>query len=256
MKESYKMHLQEVLKEENVQIFREELHNVIKKEVKAMAIPLLARNEMLDMLELLEIPLKVKTYIKYPPQKRDDKKGIAIIAASATGVILNALLDKIPFVAKGLLSFGGSTLVGLLVAGKSKKEEKGILVETIVTPIEEIIAETDNLLEIIRGIITPKQVMLSDSFPNILKWYQKAYSSCGEFGIDCSDYFKKRIKNILYQNGYILHNYDGTNENMFQKQEDIEILAPVQDLPAITNESGYILPGNLFVPKKNNNKKI
>ena len=61
MKESYKMHLQEVLKEGNVQLFREELHNVIKKEVKAMSIPLLARNEMLDMLELLEIPLNIWT---------------------------------------------------------------------------------------------------------------------------------------------------------------------------------------------------
>ena len=256
MKESYKMHLQEVLKEGNVQLFQEELHNVIKKEVKAMSIPLLVRNEMLDMLDLLEIPLEVKSDIKYPPQKRDNKKSIAVIASSATGVVLNALLDKIPFVAKGLLSFGGATLVGLLVARKSKKEEKCIIVETIVTPIEEIIAETDKLLEIIRGIITPKKVMLSDSFPNILKWYQKAYSSCGEFGTDCSDYFKKRIKNILYQNGYVLHNYDGTNENMFQKKEDAEILSPVQDLPAITNESGYILSGNLFVPKKNNNKKI
>lgn len=29
MKESYKMHLQEVLKEGNVQLFQEELHNVI-----------------------------------------------------------------------------------------------------------------------------------------------------------------------------------------------------------------------------------
>lgn len=256
MKESYKIHLQEVMKKGNVQHFRNELHKMIKEEVIAMEVPLLARNEMLDMLELLEIPLEVKTYIKYPPQKRDDRKGIAIIAASAMGVVLNTLLRKIPLIAKGGLSFGGAVLIGLLVVGKPKKEEKCVIVETIVTPFEEIVSKVDKLLGIIRGIVTPKKVMLSDTFPNILQWYQKAYSSCGEFGTDCSGYFKKRIENILYQNGYTLHNYNGTNENMFQITEIMEILSPVQDLPAITNESGYILPGNLFVPPKNNNKKI
>lgn len=256
MKESYKIHLQEVMKKGNVQHFRNELHKMIKEEVIAMEVPLLARNEMLDMLELLEIPLEVKTYIKYPPQKRDDREGIAIIAASAMGVVLNTLLRKIPLIAKGGLSFGGAVLIGLLVVGKPKKEEKCVIVETIVTPFEEIVSKVDKLLGIIRGIVTPKKVMLSDTFPNILQWYQKAYSSCGEFGTDCSGYFKKRIENILYQNGYTLHNYNGTNENMFQITEIMEILSPVQDLPAITNESGYILPGNLFVPPKNNNKKI
>lgn len=255
MKESYKIHLHEVMKKGNVQHFRNELHKMIKDEVIAMDVPLLARNEMLDMLELLEIPLEVKTYIKYPPHKCDDRKGIAIIAASAMGIVLNTLLRKIPLIVKGGLSFGGSVLVGLLVAGKPQKEERGVIVETIVTPFEEIVSKIDKLLGIIRGIITPKKVMLSDTFPNILQWYQKAYSSCGEFGTDCSGYFKKRIENILYQNGYTLHNYNGTNENMFQITEIMEILSPVQDLPAITNESGYILPGNLFVPK-NNNKKI
>lgn len=157
MKESYKIHLQKVMKERNAQHFRNELHKMIKEEVIAMEVPLLARNEMLDMLELLEIPLEVKTYIKYPPQKRDDKKGIAIIAASAMGVVLNTLLRKFPLIAKGGLSFGGAVLVGLLVAGKSKKEEKGVIVETIVTPFEEIVLKVDKLLGIIRGIVTPKR---------------------------------------------------------------------------------------------------
>ena len=42
---------------------------------------------------------------------------------------------------------------------------------------------------------------------------------------------------------------------MFQKTADVEIQTPVQNMPAITNENGYILPGNLFVPKKINNLK-
>lgn len=50
MKESYKIHLQEVLKDGDVQLFRDELHNVIKKEVKAMDVPLLDRNAILDIL--------------------------------------------------------------------------------------------------------------------------------------------------------------------------------------------------------------
>lgn len=253
MKESSKMHLQKIMKEGGVQHFRYELHNVIKKEIIAMDVPLLARNEMLDMVELLEIPLEVKSYIKYPLQKSNKKNIIAVIATSATGAILNALLRKIPFGVKGLLSFGGATLVGLMVVGKHSQEAKGVIVETIVTPFDEIVSKVDNLLEIIRKIITPQKVILSESFPNILKWYQNAYSSCGEFGEECSSYFKNRIEKILRQNGYTLHNFNEANENMFQKIEDVEILSPVQDLPAITNETGYILPGNIFVPKKNNN---
>ncbi|WP_308233931.1 hypothetical protein [uncultured Prevotella sp.] len=253
MKETYKIRLQEVMKEENVQLFREELYNVIKKEIIAMEVPLIERNRVLDIMEIVEIPLDVKSYIEYPSQKCDNKKGMAVIAASATGVVLNSLLRKVPFIVKGLLSFGGAALVGMFVGGKQNQESKGVMVEKIVTPFDEIVSKVDKLLIIIQEVITPKKVMLSDSFSNILEWYQKAYSSCEEFGTDCSDYFKKRIVNILRQNGYSLHDFDGTNGNMFQKTEDSEILAPVQDLPAITNETGYILPGNLFVPKKSNN---
>lgn len=255
MKESYKIHLQEVLKDGDVQLFRDELHNVIKKEVKAMDVPLLDRNAILDILELTEIPLTIKSSIKYLPQERHNNKVIAVASASAVGVLLNTLLHRIPFVLRGLLSFGGATMAGMLVIGKRDMERQCVLVETIVTPFGEIVSKVDKLLNVILGIIALKKVVLSDSFPDILKWYQKAYSSCSEFGEPCSRYFTKRIENILHQNGYTLHNFDGTNDNMFQKTEDVEIQMPVQDMPAITNENGYILPGNLFVPKNSNNLK-
>lgn len=251
MKESYKIHLQEVLKNGDVKLFRDELHNVIKKEVKAMDVPLLDRDAMLDILELTEIPLTIKSSIKHLPQERNNKKAVAVVSASVAGVLLNTLLNKIPLVLRGLLSIGGATIVGWLVVRDT--ERQCVLVETIVTPFGEIVSKVDKLLNVIQGIITPKKIVLSDSFPDILKWYQKAYSSCGEFGEPCSRYFTKRIENILHQNGYTLHNFDGTNDNMFQKTEDVEIQTPVQDMPAITNENGYILPGNLFVPKNNNN---
>lgn len=66
MKEEYKIHLQEVLNKGSVQAFQNELHNVIKKEIIAMDVPLRYRNGMLDILELIEIPLVIKSYIKYP----------------------------------------------------------------------------------------------------------------------------------------------------------------------------------------------
>lgn len=249
MNNSNKIHLQEVMREGNVHLFREELHSVIKKEVIAMDVPLHDRNGMLDMLDLVEIPLTVKSYIKYP-QNNKKQNYHSILAASAMGALLNVLLHKVPFVLKILLAFGGAALAGFLVKSKHYDSEKAELAEKIDTPFEEIISNVDKLLSIIQGIITPKKLMLSDSFPNILQWYQKAYSSCEEFGTDCSEYFKKRIVKILRQNGYTLHNFNGANDNMFQKTEDVDIQAPVQDLPAITNDADYILPGNLFIPKK------
>lgn len=254
MKEEYKIHLQEVLNKGSVQAFQNELHNVIKKEIIAMDVPLRYRNGMLDILELIEIPLVIKSYIKYP-QKNKKQSNQSILVASATGALLNVLLHKVPFVLKIILSFGGATLVGLLVNGKRDDVKETVLVEKVEAPFEEIISNVDKLLDIIQGVIIPKKIMLSDSFPDILEWYQKAYSSCEEFGTDCSEYFKKRIENILCQNGYILHDFDGTNDNLFRKTEDVEIHTPVQDLPAITNDRDYILPGNLFIPKKSNDLK-
>ena len=83
------------------------------------------------------------------------------------------------------MSFGGATLVGLLVNGKRDDVKETVLVEKVETPFEEIISNVDKLLDIIQGVIIPKKIMLSDSFPDILEWYQKAYSSCEEFGTDC-----------------------------------------------------------------------
>ena len=175
MKESYKQHLQKVLKSGEVKLFRVELHNVIKKEIKAMDVPLLERNAILDILDLIEIPLDVKSCVEYPLKERCNKKVIAVIAASATGVLLNTLLYKTPFMLKSLLSIGGATVAGLLVSGNNDEEKHGVLVETIVTPFDEIVSKVDKLLSIMQGVMTPKKVILSDSFPNILKWYQKAY---------------------------------------------------------------------------------
>lgn len=252
MKELDKQHLQEVLRMGNVCAFRAELHNVIKEEVIAMDVPLDNRNKMLDMLKFLEIPLVVKPYIKHSQKNTKKQGGIAIIAASATGTFLNGLLHKVHFVPKTLLSFGGAVLVGLLVMSKNNKiKERSILVETIETPFEEIASKVDMLLSIIRGVITPPKINLSDSFSNVLKWYQQAYSSCDDFGADCSNYFRKRIENILEQCGYSLHNFNGDNANLFQKIVDAKVQKPVQNTPAITNEAGYILPGNLFVPESN-----
>ena len=74
MKESYKQHLQKVLKSGEVKLFRVELHNVIKKEIKAMDVPLLERNAILDILDLIEIPLDVKSCVEYPLKERCNKK--------------------------------------------------------------------------------------------------------------------------------------------------------------------------------------
>lgn len=254
MKEINKKHLQSVMETGDILRFKKELQTVLMSEVNTIDAPLQEKNKILDLFEYIEIPIRTC----YQEKRLSINPNAALlnastIAASVTGAICGTLTRRMPFIPAMLLSLGSAVVVGCLVDEKLRKTDTRATisyVETIDTPIEEVIQKVDKIINLVTILVEPPKVMLSDSFPNIIQWYQEAYSSCEEFGEKCSEYFKKRIEGILHQCYYTLHNYDGTNENLFYKTEDVNVQIVTQHLPAITSKTGYILPGNLFFPIK------
>ena len=97
--------------------------------------------------------------------------------------------------------------------------------------------------------------LLETSYPNILKWFQDRYADLSEMPEDVQKFFGKRIKNILRQNGYDLHDdasklSDKKYLSMFSKQSDVHLTSPELHSPAITNsETGkVVLPGVVWIP--------
>lgn len=253
MKEIAQKKLEEILHSGNIQQLRKEIRSILVGEIMAIEATLEEKNKIIDVIKLLELPIK----INYHEVGSQDKTGdltinAPLIAASVSGAILSTLLRRASLVPAMIISIGGAAVVGYLANKRllsNVKQTRSTIVEIIDTPIEEIIKQIDQIVNIITLLLKSNKVLLEDSFPNIIKWYQEAYASCDEFGEECSQYFKKRIVNVLNQCFYTLHDYDGTNGKLFRKDKNVNIKNIIQNLPAITNENGYILLGSLSIPK-------
>lgn len=73
-----------------------------------------------------------------------------------------------------------------------------------------------------------------------------------DFDGEARKYLLKRIVNIAYANYYDVVEYNGDNENLFEKETDSELDAVKMNSPAVIyNKTGkVILPGKIFVPSK------
>lgn len=97
--------------------------------------------------------------------------------------------------------------------------------------------------------------LLETSYPNILEWFQARYADLSEMPKDVQKFFGKRIKSILRQNGYDLHDdasklSDKKYLSMFSQQPDVYLTSPELYAPAITNSKTgkVVLPGVVHVP--------
>ena len=244
-------HLEEILHSGDIQTFRTEVKMALVNEIMAIEAPIGDKNKFIEFIEEFDLPIKISNQVICKQENNEIiEKSIPVLAASLSGVIFSSLLRRMPLIPASILSIGGATMIGCLV--KSKMTEKGkqttTLEQTIDTPISDIVKQIEKIIAIVKLLLKPQKVMLDKSFPNVIKWYQEAYASCDELGVECSSYFKKRIVNVLNQYYYTIHDYDGTNAKLFIKDKNIKIHNVIQKLPAITNENGYILPGSLSIP--------
>lgn len=136
----------------------------------------------------------------------------------------------------------------------AKTEERAVNAEKRAKEAEESYAERkeaaayweDEYDKLLRK--KPQKLPLHEDYPNVLKWFRKAYADAQNFSKEEKDYLTKRIKNILYANYYDLK--DSGEINVFEREVDSYIKAPVLNSPAIINNKtgDVVLPGKIFIP--------
>ena len=199
----------------------------------------------------IEIPFKVK--ILETPLICNRKKALSLsptIAAVGSGLLIGMLTRKWNILLSTLFSTASAAIgykVCNITSSPPETSAKQEQTRIIVTGSEEICGHIEKILSIMENLGTNK-INLADSFSNIIRWYQEAYSSCEEFGEKCSIYYKKRIEKILSQCNYSLHNYDGTNDALFDTTKSINAKTKKQFWPAITGPDGFVMKGLIYIP--------
>lgn len=250
MEDKIKQHLEPILQSGNIQLFQKEAKRIIINKIIAIEAPLEEKNKIIEILELLELPIEVKYNVNTTVNKKKNVN-ISILGTTIFGGFLSTILRKKPFLPALLLTIG-SVATGSYFIEKHQlrkaKNHRTIIKPTIETPINDILKRIEYIVKVATILAKPKKASLSNSFPDVLKWYQDAYVSSEDYGTLCSEYFKKRIEDILDIYNYKLINYDGTNDVLFQKISDSRNKTITQYLPAIIGENEYILVGSLRVP--------
>ena len=136
----------------------------------------------------------------------------------------------------------------------AKTEERAVNAEKRAKEAEESYAERkeaaayweDEYDKLLRK--KPQKLPLHEDYPDVIEWFQKVYESAQDFSKEEKDYLTKRIKNVLYANYYDLN--DSGKINVFEREVDSYIKAPVLNSPAIINNKtgDVVLPGKIFIP--------
>lgn len=136
----------------------------------------------------------------------------------------------------------------------AKAEEKAVKAEKRAKEAEESYAERkeaaacwqDEYDKLLRK--KPQKLPLHEDYPDVLNLFQQVYADAQDFSKEEKDYLTKRIKNILYANYYDLK--DSGEINVFEREVDSYIKAPVLNSPAIINNKtgDVVLPGKIFIP--------
>lgn len=126
-----------------------------------------------------------------------------------------------------------------------------LLIETagqIINDMNKIVNE----LKVPESQTKPIQLPLHECYKNVLVWLQLMYGECDDFDERTKNFIVKRIVNLLEESYYNVITYDGTNNNYFEIQYEIDRQEPYMFLPAIIHEKTgkLVLAGQLFLPKK------
>ena len=236
------------------QAIRTLVHGIIENELSACPdIQDEDRQELSALLCLVHFPLEVKR-VCVRTETSDTPYEPSRLIGAATGVVACAALNKMPLLPRVLLSFIGGAGVDYATRYYFNKRKKTNhrnvmnIQEILLSSAEDIQERVDKIVHLLVLMVVKPKVTLSADFPNILKWYQAAYTDCGDFGSECTTHFRRRIESVLRQCYCELVNYDGTNEHLFETELTSRITKPTQELPAITAQGGYVLPGKLFFP--------
>ena len=232
--------------------FRKELNSLICHEIKALDAPNQKLIEAVEVISCLQFPLKISTYAEVSKVKARDIAG-PVWGATLTGVTACRALRGLSVIPALGVSFSLAALVGIGIYYWAKPKNTQPIVQikhSIDSTVEEIEQGVDKLVNLVSVLVLERKPALDKIYPNVLNWYQQAYADCEDYGVECAKHFQKRIKLVLTECGYTLHNYDGSNGKLFRQEKSNGIESVRQYMPAIVNESGYVLSGCVFLPQK------
>ena len=235
--------------------FRKTLKDIIYNEIKTIYAPNQKLIEVMNMLDYMQFPLIVTSHVNVPTMKPNNRAVMTSILGSAiTGIAMCRMLHKTPTIPAVALSLGCAAVTGFGLNRLTRTENDKSVVKveySIDSTVEGIATDIDKMVNMISILVIEKKLPLDASYPTVLGWYQQVYADCDEFGTECAKYFRKRIEAVLHESSYTLQNYDGTNDTLFIKTIENNITSIKQNMPAITNEQGYILSGRMSVPSDN-----
>lgn len=262
MKNINKQKLLDAMRTSDPATLRRALRIIVADEIESAATPAQMKAGLRALADTIEVPFATEYRMpESAPQNtaaRHDSDLVPLAAAAIVGATAGALTRRLKPLVTALLT--GASAFAAAVAAKTIMLNAGCTTKqtqlspkpvcTILSTPDEIAAKVDSIVNSAVRLVSFETKRLSESYPNVLKWLQEAYSECADFGAECEKFFKKRIDSLIYQCDYTLHNYDGTNAGLFTVTEDADVAEPVQALPAITDKNGYLLRGHLFVPVK------
>lgn len=243
---------------------------VLKEEFGAInGLNPVAQEYLGELAKLIVVPSKIEVNISQneePEEKQDSNGGLQHLLVSLIALVgVSVIGDK----------FGMEWGIGLSVVlailafffvkkGTGKKtldvveQPKASVVEAydenaLIELVDNLCKEVKGLVhELKTGIDIPVKLPLHECYPNLLMWLQKVYTDALDFDGEARKYLLKRIVNIAYENYYDVVEYNGDNENLFEKETDSELDAVEMNSPAVIyNKTGkVILPGKIFVPSK------
>ena len=219
-----------------------------------------------ELAKLIVVPSKIEVNISQneePEEKQASNGGLQHLLVSLIALVgVSVIGDKFG-VEWGI---GLSVVLAILAFFFVKKgAEKNVAEQPKASVVEAydedaLIELADNLRKEVNGLVhelktgidVPAKLPLHECYPNLLKWLQKVYADALDFEGEARKYLLKRIVNIAYVNYYDVVEYNGDNENLFEKETDSELDAVKMNSPAVIyNKTGkVILPGKIFVPSK------
>lgn len=222
-----------------------------------------------ELAKLIVVPSKIEVNISQneePEKKQAANGGLLHLLVSLIALVgVSVVGDKFGMEWGICLSVVLAILAFFLIKKGAEKKTPNVVEQpkfSVVETYDEkaLIELMDNLRKEVKGLVCelktgidmPVKLPLHECYPNLLVWLQKVYADALDFDEEVRKYLLKRIVNIAYANYYDVVEYNGDNENLFEKETDRELDAVEMNSPAIIyNKTGkVILPGKIFVPSK------
>lgn len=243
---------------------------VLKEEFGAInGLNPVAQEYLGELAKLIVVPSKIEVNISQneePEEKQASNDGLLHLLVSLIALVgVSVIGDKFGMEWGICLSVVLAILAFFFVKKGAEKKATNVVEQPKASVVEAydekaLIELVDNLRKEVKGLVCelktgidmPVKLPLHECYPNLLVWLQKVYADALDFDEEVRKYLLKRIVNIAYANYYDVVEYNGDNENLFEKETDRELDAVEMNSPAIIyNKTGkVILPGKIFVPSK------